>query len=240
MRRAAGGPVFLLLAFMVGAACTTAAGDQRVGGPGLVQPGAAAVDSDPTTTLPPGPPPRVVFEQPGRAFATIGELTLVLPAGRVERVAFHESNHDGARQFDPTPDAPAAVTLETRQRRTGSRTAADIVVDPAGEIRAPVSGTVKRAGTYVLYCDNADDYVVIRPDGQARWEVKILHISGVQVRAGQRVTAGETVLAPRPTPLPFESQVDELRTADPAWPHVHLEVVDTDIPDQPSPGGGGC
>jgi hypothetical protein len=52
------------------------------------------------------------------------------------------------------------------------------------------------------------------------------------------VTAGETLLAPRPTQLPFESQVDEFRTAEPAWPHVHMEVVDPTIPDRPNPGGG--
>ncbi len=56
--------------------------------------------------------------------------------------------------------------------------------------------------------------------------------------AGQRVTAGQTPIAAGPTQLPFVSQVDELRTADPAWPHVHVEVVDPSIPDRPSPGGG--
>jgi hypothetical protein len=58
------------------------------------------------------------------------------------------------------------------------------------------------------------------------------------VGRGDRVVAAETVLAPRPRQLPFESQVDELRTVDPAWPHVHIEVVDPSIPDIPSPGGG--
>lgn len=46
-----------------------------------------------------------------------------------------------------------------------------------------------------------------------------------------------TVVAPGPTQLPFESQVDEV-TADPAWPHVHIEVVDPTIKDRPTPGGG--
>jgi hypothetical protein len=46
------------------------------------------------------------------------------------------------------------------------------------------------------------------------------------------------VLAPRATQLPFESQVDEVRTAEPAWPHVHIEVVDPTVPDRPT--GPGC
>ena len=52
-----------------------------------------------------------------------------------------------------------------------------------------------------------------------------------------RVEAGVTVVASRPTVLPFDSQVDEL-TSEPAWPHVHVEVIDPSIPDIPTPGGG--
>ena len=150
-------------------------------------------------------------------------------------VAFHQSNHDGAQQQQPLPTAASPVTLDNRERDTGPRGAADIVADPDVEIRAPVSGRVKRAGSYVLYCDNRDHYVVIEPDARPGWEVKLLHVSGVKVRTGDRVQAGVTVVAPGPTRLPFESQVDEL-TAEPAWPHVHVEVVDPSIPDRPSPG----
>jgi hypothetical protein len=136
------------------------------------------------------------------------------------------------------PTAASPVTLEARDRLTAAQTAADVVVDPAVEIRSPVTGTVKRAGGYVLYCRHRDDFVVIAPDAQPGWEVKILHINGVRVRPGDRVVAGETLIAPAPTQLPFASQVDEVRTADPPWPHVHVEVVDPSIPNRPSPGGG--
>ena len=181
---------------------------------------------------------RAVAQSAWSPFATVGGVTLTHPAARVERVGFHESSHDGARQLEPASSAVAAITVESRERGTGSRTAADIVVDPAGEIRSPVTGRVKRAGGYVLYCKHSDDYVVVEPDGHPGWEVKILHIDGERVTAGDRVTAGQTVIAPRPTRLPFASQVDELRSADPAWPHVHVEVVDPTIRDRPSPGGG--
>ena len=206
----------------------------------------AAVPAAPVTAAPPAaplpspapvPPPRVVTGRSWTPFAVVGPVTLTLPASAVERVGFHESNHDGARQLEPLGDGVATVTLETRERGTGSRTAADVVVDPETEIRAPVSGTVKRAGTYVLYCDYSDDFAVIEPHDRPGWEVKVLHIDGVRVRRGQRVTAGETVLAGRATRLPFESQVDEV-TAEPAWPHVHIEVVDPTIRDRPGPGGG--
>ncbi len=150
-------------------------------------------------------------------------------------MAFHQSNHDGARQLTAVPSAVRPTMLEDRERDTGGAGAADIVVDPDTEIRAPVTGRVKRAGTYVLYCKHSDDYVVIAPDDHPAWEVKVLHIDGVRVRAGDRVVAGQTVLAPRATKLPFESQVDEVRTAEPAWPHVHVEVVDPTIRDRPGP-----
>ncbi|MBW3613938.1 MAG: M23 family metallopeptidase [Actinobacteria bacterium] len=177
-------------------------------------------------------------EQRWTPFADVGGIVLRHPSSRVERVGFHESNHEGAQELLVLPSAASPVTLEARQRGTGSRTAADVVLDPDAEVRSPVTGRVKRAGTYVLYCKHSDDYVVIAPDRRPSWEVKILHIDGVRVRAGDRVRAGVTVLAPRATQLPFESQVDEIRTADPAWPHVHIEVVDPAIKNRPSPGGG--
>ncbi|MBW3555592.1 MAG: M23 family metallopeptidase [Actinobacteria bacterium] len=177
-------------------------------------------------------------DQKWTPFATVGGIVLHHPSSRVERVGFHESNHEGAQPLRVVSSAASPVTLEARDRRTGAETAADVVLDPAVEVRSPVTGRVKRAGTYVLYCKHSDDYVVIAPDRRPGWEVKILHIDGVRVRAGDRVKAGVTVLAPRATQLPFESQVDELRTVDPAWPHVHIEVVDPAIKNVPSPGGG--
>lgn len=204
---------------------------------------AAPPPTVPPTTAPAPPPatqppiPRTVVETGFAPFATAEHLVLLHPAALVERIGFHEAGHDGTRHLAATAAAARPVVLESRQRGTGPQTAADIVVPPGAEIRAPVTGTVKRAGTYVLYCDNVDDYAVIEPDDRPGWEVKVLHITGVQVEAGQRVEAAVTVLAPGPTILPFASQVDD-HTADPPWPHVHIEVVDPSIPDKPNPGEG--
>ena len=182
-------------------------------------------------------PPRVVAQQDWVPFARAGEVTLRLPSSRVELVGFHQSNHEGARELTVLPGAPRPRTLESRGRLTSARTAADVVSDPDVEIRAPVTGTVKRAGRYVLYCRYSDDYLVIAPDVHPSWEVKLLHIDGVRVRPGDRVVAGETVVAPRPTKLPFASDTDAF-SAKPPWPHVHIEVVDPAIPNRPSPGSG--
>jgi hypothetical protein len=178
---------------------------------------------------------RAVVEEAFTPFASVGAVVLLHPSSPVEHVGFHQSNNDGARPLTVVPTAVAPVTLEDRERDTDARTAADVVVDPDREIRSPVTGRVKRSGGYILYCKYRDDYVVVEPDSHPGWEVKVLHIDGVSVRAGDRVVAGTTVIAPGPAHLPFESQVDEVRTADPPWPHVHVEVVDPAIPDRPSP-----
>ena len=200
--------------------------------------GSVGVSSRTATMLPAIPKQRTVIDPSGMPFASVGGVTLTHPSRQVERVAFHQANHDGARQLTPLETAAAPITLDSRDRETESSTAADVVVDPTSEIRSPVTGTVKRAGTYVLYCKYSDDYVVVEPDEHPGWEVKILHIDGVRVRAGTRVVAGQTVLAPRATPLPFKSQVDEFSSAEPVWPHVHIEVIDPSIRDRPSPGEG--
>lgn len=189
-----------------------------------------------TTGAEPPPTPTRGTGTGYQPYAHASGTQLVHPAAAVELIGLHESGHDGGKQQDPTATAVRALTMATRYRGTGSRTAADIVVAPDIEIRSPVTGTVKSAGPYVLYCRYLDHKAVIQPDGQPNLEVTVLHIDGVQVQAGQRVEAGRTVLAPRARPLPFASQVDD-HTARPAWPHVHVEVLDPSIPDRPS---GGC
>lgn len=201
-----------------------------------VRPATGAANPQPPAARPPRP--RSVTEQAWTPFATVGGVTLRHPSSRVERVGFHEANHDGARQLEPLPTAVSPVTLESRNRPTDSRTAADVVVDPAVEIRSPATGRVRVAGTYTLYCDYTDSYLIIEPDEHPGWQVKILHINGLRVSEGDRLIAGETVVARAATKFPFQSQVDEIATGDAPWPHTHIEVIDPSIPDIPSAGGG--
>jgi len=165
-----------------------------------------------------------------------GLATTRHPAG-LYRIGFHESTLDGAQQLESLPTSAPTLVLEGRARDTTARGAADVMVDPDAEIRAPVTGTVRYAGTYVLYCKYSDDFLIIEPDDHPGWEVKMLHIDGVRVRPGARVQAGITVVAPRATRLPFASQVEE-GSYRPAWPHVHIEVDDPNVPDRPT--GPGC
>lgn len=168
--------------------------------------------------------------------ASTGSVVLLFPSSAVELVGYHESGHDGSQQLESADHDVATMTLESRRRGTGSRTAIDIVTEPGTAILAPVTGTVIRAGSYLLYCEDRDEFVVIEPDSAPGWEVKIFHFQGPAVEVGDRVVAGETPIGDNATILPFTSQVDEF-TASPSWPHVHVEVVDPSIPDRPS---GGC
>ncbi len=204
--------------------------------PSVAQDVQAAADT-PAPGPVPAPSPRTVHHQAWTPFASAGGVTLRHPSAEVELIGFHESNLDGARQLEPLPGSAPTVTLEARGRDTGSRTAADVVVDPATEIRSPVTGTVRHAGSYVLYCDHTDNFLIIEPDDHPGWEVKVLHIEGLLVGVGARVAAGQTPISPNARKLPFQSQVDKV-TAQPAWPHVHIEIDDPHIPDRPTPGGG--
>lgn len=190
-----------------------------------------------TTTTTRAPIPRVVVETGYAPFAIVGDVVLHHPASPTERIGFHQSGHDGALQMQAQATAAHPFVMESRDRDTTDSGAADIVVDPGAELRAPVTGTVIRGGTYTLYCDHVDEYLVIEPDGHPGWEVKLLHFEGLQVAKGQRVEAGVTRVGDHARILPFESQVDEF-TAEPSWPHVHVELVDTSIPDRPTPGAG--
>ncbi len=170
-------------------------------------------------------------------FASFDDVVLLAPSIAVERIGYHQSTNDAARPLDPIQTPIPSTTLASRNRDTAARGAADVAVNPLLPITSPVTGTVLRAGGYTLYCNYRDDFVVIEPDSHPGWEVKILHITGVAVRKGDRVEAGLTVLAPNAHVLPFSSQIDDL-TANPSWPHVHIEIVDPSIPDRPSTGGG--
>jgi hypothetical protein len=198
-----------------------------------------ATTAAPTTTTTAVPLPRRVMETEFRPFLHTEGLVLNYPTGRVERVGFHESNRAASRYLGTLPGAGEVIDLPSRERKTNARTAADVLSDPDGEVRAPITGTIKRGGTYTLYCKYTDSYLVIAPDAHPGWEVKLLHITDLTVRAGDRVEAGVTPVAAHPTRLPFHSQVEDFSAA-PVWPHVHLEVDDPTIKNPPGVGGKPC
>jgi murein DD-endopeptidase MepM/ murein hydrolase activator NlpD len=193
------------------------------------------VPSQPRPAVPPRPVVvrRSTTQTGWRPYASAGPVTLHFPVDVVEVVGLHQSGHDGAQPQQPVPDAGRIGLLDNRSRDTNPQGAADIAVDPSRPVRAPVTGTVVRAGTYTLYCDHVDHYLVVEPDARPGWEVKLLHFEGLRVGKGDRVRAGATVVGSHARVLPFASQVDK-HTVAPRWPHLHVEVVDHGVPDRPS------
>ena len=209
------------------------------------QPDSGTVTARQVTLTGPVPMSVVTAQSAGSS----GDLTIHAPVvagsvGAIELVGYHESNHSGALEmehlsFDSSETAHRV--MDSRNRDTHRSGAADVAVHPSTPIGAPVSGVVDRAGEYVLYCRYRDGFVVIKPDGRPDLEVKILHMQGVAVNAGDRVVVGDPIAA-KATAFPFRSQIDAL-TGEPSWPHVHIEVVDPTVPryfgrDAPPPSSG--
>lgn len=167
----------------------------------------------------------------------VGGITVLYPVGHIELIGFHEAGHPGSLEIEPVDSAVPSLTMASRLRGTNSQSAADIVVPPGEPVLSPVSGTVVASKQYVLYCKYDDRLVYIEPDGQPGWQVKLFHLEGEGPPVGSRVEAGVTRVGTGARALPFESQVD-VHSADPSWPHVHLEVVDTTVPDTRPPGPG--
>lgn len=199
--------------------------------------------STPEPTVEPTPEPapqsdaRRVVETGYVSLGLTSRVSLVLPVARIELIGFHEAGHPGSQAINAAATGAEMITLESRGRGTDARSAADIVVPPGDVVVAPATGTVIAANEYVLYCEHQDQLVYIEPDGLPGWQVRVFHVEGSLPAVGTRVEAGVTRIADSARTLPFESQVDEF-TGEPSWPHVHIEVVDTSVPDTRPPGPG--
>lgn len=173
-------------------------------------------------------------------FATVAGEELVLP-GVVRHIGFHESGTYGALAMTPVGRMdrnlngdrialPAVngyrnrgyTVLPTRQRSGGPTTAVDLSMPVGVPVVSPVSGTVVAANPYNLYGTTPDEIVEIVPEGRPDLRLRMMHVEGLAVRAGQAVEAGETILAAQPRHLPFPSQIDRYAGS---HPHVHLEMV---------------
>jgi biotin carboxyl carrier protein len=155
--------------------------------------------------------------------ASVDGLELHLPSEEVVVAGFHQASSRGALAMDPV--AARSQVLPSRGRGTERTSAVDLVLVDDEAVRSPVTGRVVETETYSLYGRHPDRRVTIRPKGRSDLRVVLLHVEGLRVEEGDRVEAGETVIAQSARRFPFRSQVDE-ETAPDAWPHVHLEVTD--------------
>ncbi len=195
----------------------------------------------------PGGEPLVVEGKPVERFAVppimaiVGDIELRVPATEVVLLGFHEASYPDAVAMTPVGSVVANENttkfshdharegeadlhvLSSRGRRQGATTAVDVVLAPGVNVLAPVTGTVTDVRGYHLYGRHADTRIEIQPDANPELRVVLIHVRGVGIRVGDKVVAGETILAEEANVFPFSSQVDRYTEPD-RYGHVHLEV----------------
>lgn len=168
---------------------------------------------------------RTVAEKgdPGRTllFAKIGKVEFRLPGRRPEYVGFHQASNPRVLPFRRW-GIPLSDFMSSRGRGTHRAGAVDIPMPPGDTVYAPVSGKVVEAKRYALYGKYTDEMLRIVPDDDPRMLTTLLHVRNLRVKAGDRVVAGETVIADSTRKLPFWSQVDGYSGR--AWGHAHIET----------------
>jgi murein DD-endopeptidase MepM/ murein hydrolase activator NlpD len=173
-------------------------------------------------------------------FATFGPMELHLPALDPVVVGFHEASSDEAlalapvgevesndntTKFEPPEEVEGVGyrVLSSRGRVHSATSAVDVVMREDEPVLAPVSGTVTQVEEYVLYGNHRDVRIELAPADAPDLRIVLIHVDEVEVEEGDRVEAGDTVLAGTARPFPFGSQIDRFTEPD-RWPHVHLEV----------------
>jgi murein DD-endopeptidase MepM/ murein hydrolase activator NlpD len=153
-------------------------------------------------------------------FATAQGVRIHVPSRNVKLVGFHQAAYGVARQMSPRSSV-RMITLPSRGRATGSRSAADVSVSAGTPVLAPVTGRVVQVQHYALYGRYRDVRIRIVPSDNTSTLVTVLHVTGPRVRVGDWVQGGQTVIAGRSTKFPFTSQIDRFAGS---YPHVHIEL----------------
>lgn len=177
-------------------------------------------------------------------FARVEGATISLPSTDVLLVGYHEASLPGALAMEPVGQglsnanttritlpaddehgAPYHV-MSSRGRVLPPTSAVDLVMRDDDPVLSPVDGVVTEVRPYALYEQYPDARIEIQPDDAPHLRLVMIHVDGVRVAAGDRVTTGVTELAATANRFPFSSHVD--RYLDERWPHVHVEVKQAD------------
>ena len=179
----------------------------------------------------------VAAEPRTEAFAGYHELTLVLPDRAPVAVCYHEAVYPDAvelepigscrrnanrTKFDPPPSEPGPgyIVMSSRGRGTPATSAVDLVLRRRTPVLAPVSGRVVKLRRY-RYEGTHDIRIEVAPPEAPELRVVVIHVDDVQVRQGDELFAGETILGV-PRVFGFTSQIDYYVPG--RNPHVHVEV----------------
>lgn len=180
------------------------------------------------------------------SFARVGSVDLVVPSPDAALIGFHEAGRPGGERMTslaPLEEVLTArdvsvadevieeqtapvIALPTRNRAQHAMTAVDVAMPEGADVLAPVTGRVVTVSPYQLYGTYGDYRVEIEVEGSPGRRVTMIHMDGIQVEPGDRVVAGESVIAETAKLFPFSSQIDRFTAAreGAAMPHVHMEV----------------
>ncbi|MCL4079486.1 M23 family metallopeptidase [Coriobacteriia bacterium Es71-Z0120] len=89
----------------------------------------------------------------------------------------------------------SVIRLWRSNRRGAPDTAIDCGADPGMDVFAPLSGVVVAVRPYKLYGRYDDFEIHLRPDGFDDFDLVLIHVDDVSVRAGDRVEGGVTRIA---------------------------------------------
>ena len=180
-------------------------------------------------------------------FAEHGGVSLVLPDPDALLVGFHEASYPTAMTFTPVgdeiandnrtkftapptdPAGPEYVVEASRGRPQDATSAVDVVLRKDEPVHAIVDGVVTDVRPYRLYGKYPDTRIEIQPDARPDLRVVMIHVVGIHVATGDRVRAGETLLADHANVFPFSSQIDNYFDHSQP-PHVHIEIKSADAP----------
>jgi hypothetical protein len=217
--------------------------------PGHSGPMAVAFADTSGSVTPSSTPTTPSVNASGSAVATTGtfarmagtKLDIHLPAGPnlFVAVGFHQADNRKAVRFVPLLKCHGVGKASTirsllkkhkfllfqqplRGRGDSNFTAADCAVKPKTTVVAPVTGIVTNVRHYSLYGYIYDMRLEIKPDGAPRLRVVMIHITGVKVKAGQRVVGGVTPVAVV-RHLPLVSTINRFVPIRPV-DHVHIQV----------------
>jgi hypothetical protein len=200
---------------------------------------AVSVSPDFLWELPPPPPPE---PEPAPApapppapelpvFAHARGLALTQVSTQVRAVGYHQAGRS-TRSVPMTAVAPGITSAPpgkgpwgliqpSRRRGTDRASAVDLALPADVPVHSPVTGRVVKVERYRLYRRIPDIKVTIIPDARPHAEVVLLHVARVPVKPGDRVVAGESVVAKTARPLPLRSTIERYSGR---MPHVHIEV----------------
>lgn len=181
---------------------------------------------------------------PPMAKVPSADLTLYLPGevNKVVTIGYHEAENSTTYTMQPLGrcagnenerglDSAAPFgqgqlpffVMNTRGRRASAISAVDVAAAPGTEIRSPVNGEITKVKSYYLYGKYADYHVEIMPEGHPEIRVAMIHLDNLQVKVGDRVEHGQTVLGSiRQFKRPIRSQIDRYTGTN--FGHLHLQV----------------